>query len=220
MAPKIKIPGILLTMLVSVIALSCTGVKRDYHENGSLRSEIQTRGGRYHGLATWYYADGMRQHECFFERDTLQGKSTRWYHNGKIHSVEFFKNNQLHGKSLKYDMNGKLISEENFVMGVPHGAFIQYYTNGQAQIEGTYHNGFYDNKWFYYEDDGTLVGIGEFKMGSGKQRAWYTNGTLKREVHYLDNEKHGEEKWYYPDGSLSKVLTYDNGRLLKTQEFD
>jgi antitoxin component YwqK of YwqJK toxin-antitoxin module len=77
----------------------------------------------------------------------------------------------------------------------------------------------YDGQWLYFEDDGTIIGLGEYKKGAGKQKAWYRNSTLKRETSYLDNEKNGKEIWYNADGTVSKILTFEYGDIVSTEEF-
>jgi antitoxin component YwqK of YwqJK toxin-antitoxin module len=76
----------------------------------------------------------------------------------------------------------------------------------------------FDGQWLYYEDDGTIVGIGEFRNGTGRQRAWYRNGPIKRIINYKDNVKHGQEIWYRPDGKVEKTLTYKYGELVNPEE--
>ena len=201
-------------IILSLFVISCNKTKTSYYDNGKLKSEISMKGEKYHGTSTWYYSNGLKQHECNYINDTLQGRSTRWFVNGKTHSVEYYKDNHLNGTVTTFDLNGKKVSEENYHLNTLHGPFFQYYTSGQIQIQGNYNKGMYNGQWLYYEDDGTIVGIGEYKDGAGKQRAWYRNGPLKRVVNYLDNEKHGKEIWYKPDGSPEKYLVYDHGELI------
>ena len=71
----------------------------------------------------------------------------------------------------------------------------------------------------YYEDDGTIVGIGEFNKGSGTQKSWYRHGTLKRVINYQENEKHGKETWYDAQGQVTKIVTFEFGSVIKTEKF-
>lgn len=209
----------IFVVLIFFCFVSCSNVEEAYYENGNLRYAIEMEDGRYNGEAVWYYPNGLKQQLSYFVNDTLQGKSTRWYNNGKRQSVEHYMDNHLHGLVTNYDPNGKKISEEHYHMDTLHGPSVEFYTSGQPRIEGAYFKGLYDGKWFYYEDDGTIVGMGEFNKGNGRQRAWYRNGNLKREVNYLKNEKNGKEIWYNPQGDTSKILLYDTGQLISTTEF-
>lgn len=210
----------LTVLIIYLILTGCGGTQKDFYENGPLRYEINKKKGRYNGKATFYYENGLKQHECFYSNDSLQGKSTRWYNNGKVYASEHFKDNRLHGKALYYDKNGKKEREENYHLDTLHGVYTIYYTSGQAKIQGTYYKGLFDGQWLYFEDDGIIIGMGNYSKGTGKQRAWYRNSTLKQEVNYLDNEKHGKETWYNADGSILKILTYDHDELISTEEFE
>ena len=201
---------IIITLLVS----SCSRKEKTYWENGELKSVLSKKGKHYHGLSTWYYSDGIKQHECNYVNDTLQGPSTRWYNNGQISSVDNYKDNLRHGKSLSYDFEGKLISEANYNHDTLDGSYKEYYPTGQAKVEGNYVKGMFDGKWMYYQQDGTIIGMGEYKNGTGKQRAWYPDGKLKRIVQYQDNEKQGAEIWYDPEGKIEKTLIYEHGQLI------
>ena len=208
-----------LPLIVILLGVGCSRTEKGYFDNGELQFEVEKKDGRYHGKATFYYDNGVKQHECYYSNDTLQGKSTRWYNNGKVYAVEHYRNNHLHGKAQYFDMNGKKLKEQNYHLDTLHGESLEYYTSGQTRIQGAYQKGLFDGKWLYFDDDGTVVGMGEYKRGTGKQKAWYRNSTLKREVNYLENEKHGRETLYNADGTVSKVLVYDRGTLVSTEEF-
>ena len=95
-----------------------------------------------------------------------------------------------------------------------HGDYKQYYYNGVVQIEGTYYKGYYEGSWVYYDENGKVVGNGNFTAGTGVQRAWWPNGQLKRETNYLKNKKHGQEKWFDETGKSEKELLFDQGVLV------
>ncbi|MBC8488748.1 MAG: hypothetical protein H8D45_22215, partial [Bacteroidetes bacterium] len=44
------------------------------------------------------------------------------------------------------------------------------------------------------------------------------NGQLKRQNNYIDNVKHGRETWYNADGTIQKVLIFESGELISTEE--
>jgi antitoxin component YwqK of YwqJK toxin-antitoxin module len=58
----------------------------------------------------------------------------------------------------------------------------------------------------------------EFKLPSnGKYKSYYKNGTPLCEGEYLDNQPHGQWKFWFPDGVLCESREYDNG--MKTGEW-
>ena len=69
-------------------------------------------------------------------------------------------------------------------------------------------------RWIYYNLNGEVVGTGNYVKGSGIQKAWYPNGSIMREINYVNNLKQGAEKWYSPDGELEKVIFYEEGVIV------
>jgi len=97
-----------------------------------------------------------------------------------------------------------------------NGSYKEYYATGQAKVEGNYVKGMFDGKWIYFQQDGTIIGMGEYENGTGKQRAWYPDGKLKRIVRYENNLKQGQEIWYDLEGKIEKKLEYARGELVNT----
>lgn len=203
-----------LIVITGLIVTSCTKTEKTYWENGKPKSVLSKKGKHYNGISTWYYSDGIKQHECNYVNDTLQGPSTRWYNNGQISSVDNYKDNRRHGKSLNYDFEGRLISEANYIHDTLDGSYKEYYPTGQTKVEGNYFKGMFEGKWIYYQQDGTITGMGEYKNGTGRQRAWYPDGKLIRILQYRDNDKQGAEIWYDPEGKIEKTLVYEHGQLI------
>ena len=208
---------IVFFVLLNLLFYSCTKTEKSYWENGKLKSVLQKKGRRYNGLSTWYYSDGIKQHQCNYVNDMLQGTSSRWYNNGRLCSIDNYKDNLRQGKSLGYDMDGNLNHEANYYLDTLDGPYKEYYSTGQAKVEGNYVMGRFDGRWIYYLQDGTVVGMGEYINGNGKLKAWYPDGKIKRIVQYRDNEKHGTETWYTHEGKTEKILLYDQGQLTDTE---
>lgn len=102
-------------------------------------------------------------------------------------SIESYVNGRLEGIQKTYFENGKIASEINFVNGMKQGDFIQYFSDGSKEQEGYYEKGqlhgalkiwyktgqlkrkaFYEmsietGKWIYYDPDGRVREVKEFK---------------------------------------------------------
>jgi len=75
----------------------------------------------------------------------------------------------------------------------------------------------YHGTWIYYDPRGLKVGKGIFDKGTGVLKAFRSNGTLKREVHYENNRKNGEEVWYDSEGEIERRIVYKNDRIISTE---
>jgi hypothetical protein len=47
---------------------------------------------------------------------------------------------------------------------------------------------------------------------------YYSDGkTVKTEIHYVEGNKQGEAKWYYPDGQIYRITPYERGKINGTR---
>lgn len=79
-----------------------------------------------------------------------------------------------------------------------NGNFKEYYPSGKLKIVGRYLNDGPDGHFKAYSEDGKL--ISEFDAIKGKQN--------------------GETKWYYKNGDLHKLESFDMGVLKQRTTFD
>lgn len=203
--------NILWLIVLLAILSGCDRSKKSYWDNGSLRSDLNYKDGKLNGLAVWYFENGVKEQEANYINNKLSGVMKRWYASGIPESVSNYNHGLLDGKAITYDEGGAKTLEESYKNDTLDGPFRQWYKNGQIMIGGSYKSGLFNGRWMYYEVTGQIVGVGNFEQGSGIQKAWWPNGNLKREVHYKDNLKHGEERIYNAEEKLEKMIVYREG---------
>ena len=96
-------------------------VKKEYWDNGKLKSETHYKNG---------------------ERDGLQ---THWYETGEKHSESHWKN----GVRKEYWDNGKLKNETHYKNGVIEGLGTGWYESGEKERESHYKKGKVSASKFY-----------------------------------------------------------------------
>ena len=76
-----------------------------------------------------------------------------------------------------------------------HGYYIEYYTNGQLKIKGTFHYGVQQGEWKYWDTDGNLQRIENWKNNqlNGKS-SLYDKGKLVKEIEYKSGNKVSEKE--------------------------
>ena len=208
---------VLLFIFIVFLLTSCNNTEITYWENGNKKSEISYRSEKFHGAANWWYKSGALKMQSNYVNNLLDGQSIRWFENGIIHSKENYINNLLNGVSITNNIIGKKICEENYINDTLHGSIKQWYSNGQMQIEGKYFHGNIDERWMYYDKNGTVVGKGDYVKGTGTMKAWYPNGKLKREINYMNSVKHGKEILLDSKGEISEIYIYDSGELISSE---
>ncbi|MCF8304685.1 MAG: toxin-antitoxin system YwqK family antitoxin [Bacteroidales bacterium] len=209
-----------ITILILPLLMSCNRTKTEYYDNGNKKSELTYNGGKLQGVATWWYANGEKKMESHYENGKLEGKSIRWHKNGKFERIEHYKSDKLHGRVATFSIRGKQLSEENYVNDTLHGTYKVWHPNGQIKVTGKYHMGLYDGKWIYRNEQGTIVGLGDFDQGTGTLTHYYENGRKERVVHYIDNQKHGQEVFWAEDGDMEARVIYDRGEVLSKYGMD
>lgn len=207
---------LILLFSAFLFLVSCRRPQTAYYENGQPEYEIEVRNGKYHGEAVWYFPNGKVKQTCVYADNKLNGKLVRYHSNGKPQLEEFYSMGLRNGESISYYITGKRESLKTYRNDTLNGPYKAYHIHGEKKVEGNYSDGLFSGRWLYYDIDGAVIGIGEFSEGSGKHRAWYKNGQLQREVGYRNNKKNGEEKWWRMDGSLEKVIIYNEGEVEKT----
>ncbi len=201
-----------------IIFTSCKDTRKKYWDSGNIQSELEYKDNKLNGKAIWYYENGNKEQEVNYINNTLEGAQIRWYQNGNFESKAHYKNGNLEGLATMYDEYGNLLSEENYKNDTLNGSYILRYPSGGIRISGSYVGGYFSGQWLYYNLSGEIIGTGNYTMGSGIQKAWHPNGELMREITYVNNLKHGTEKWYNAEGVLEKVLYYKEGVLSDNEQ--
>jgi antitoxin component YwqK of YwqJK toxin-antitoxin module len=86
----------------------------------------------YHGLSTWWYADGQKEMTGQFEHGVPAGQYVWWHANGQERS------------------------RGEYVNGKQSGKWIWWHANGQKEMEGDYHLGQRVGKWAAWSEDGKV----------------------------------------------------------------
>lgn len=204
-----------MLLLAAVFMLSaCSSVEKDYWENGNLKSELPYKGGKLNGTARWYYEDGTIQLEVHYVDDVIHGPSTRYHDNGRKETEENYEHGLRQGMAVEYSYAGVRAEKMFYVNDTLHGPYRKWHGNKELQISGEFVNGLFDGTWLYFDDYGELIGEGKYKAGSGVQRFWNRDGSLRSRTTYVNNLKHGKEYHYTTDGSLDYVVEYEYDELV------
>lgn len=205
------IPFLFLVLLL----VSCRHTQKSYYENGELSAKIQIKNGRYHGQAMYYYEDGTIQMVCHYQNNLLDGPMVRYWPNGAKKESYRYVNNKLEGDAQTWDQFSELITETSYRDSLLNGSYKEYYPSGNIKVEGQYVSGNFDGKWMYYDEYGYIIGIGEFSMGTGVQKAFDSEGRLRQQRSYKNNLKDGLEQIWLSNGIIAEENWYEAGNLVR-----
>lgn len=220
---------ILLLTLALFTKLINAQEKKEYYDNGQLRSIENYVDTIEHGPFIWYYKNGIISEE------------------GNM------KNGELEGEDWSYNKEGLLDEYSTYENGYKVGPFKTFWKTGELKEEGTYRKNadswnkpFKINVHKKYQPNGDIgtsekFGIDEdnegILIGKGILNDYYKTDDpykfiLKEESNLLDGELHGVSKEYYENGKLKAIeefikgeevgihkAYYDNGQLKSNTTF-
>ncbi len=93
------------------------------------------------------------------------------------------------------------------------GKWTEWYPNGQKFLEGEYRDGVKVDAWTFWHENGQQAKKGSYSNGApdANWTFWRADGTLEREVHYLDTKRHGTWVYYWEKGGKKREENYDRG---------
>lgn len=200
-------------------------VRKGYHSNGKVSSEVEINNNLYVGDYSGYYENGkLRVSGKYNSLGKKTGEWKTFYEDGKVKTSEIHLEN---GESISvlYDedgqkFNGELVTYKddpsdwynqgkpkvideinNYKDGILNGVSINYnFLGDQKSSECFYVNGKLEGKYILY---GTKKENGEFVIYK------------KSESNYTNNKQNGVSIKYYENGYEKERTLWENGKFIK-----
>ena len=134
-----------LTFLLSLTFLFLFGgsvygeepeVKREYYDNGNLKSEVP-----YNGIGTSYYETGEKEIETHYKNGKKEGLETTRYKNGRKKYSQRYKNGKLEGMKTEWYGSGKKKSTSHYKNGIENGFRKEWNEDGKLTFQGNFIGG-------------------------------------------------------------------------------
>lgn len=172
-----------------------------YYFDGSLLSEQTFKAGELNGDFKSYSFGGKLSSEGKYINGEKTGLWNYYLSNGKINQSEEYKNGQLNGRSTYYQDDGTISAVIWYKNGVRDSAATHYDENGKLSYIINYNNDI-PVSYTYFDKNGNLVAPIAIPFGTGKVKAYFSNGNLATDFAYFEGKVNGEEKNYYSNGQL------------------
>jgi antitoxin component YwqK of YwqJK toxin-antitoxin module len=206
-----------------------------YAADGSLEKKIPYRQDRIDGIAQRYdaagqiigataYQEGVKEGRSFFLGNSTELPFEEFYHQGKLLQATYY---GLSGQVLSKIVDGfgicsitenhRLIKEVEYRKGEEEGLVKTYYPSGRlyevyTQINGQKHG----DEWVYYDDDNRtpklLLTWYQDEL-HGSQKSYYPNGNLESQREMVHNLMQGQLIAWYQRGDLMMMEEYEHHRL-------
>lgn len=186
-----------------------------YYANGQKKSEGMYSHNRRIGPWLYYFKNGSIEQKGNFRSGVPDGEWTFYFEDGKVKRIENYYIGREEGEFVEYDENGIIVAKGSYRDGKKEGPW--YYNYYDHYEEGNYKNNYRSDKWIYKYSNGNLYFEGNFLEGNedGKHVYYYKNKKIKEIRYYLFGRKIKNWEYYDYYGSLIKILTFDNDKLVK-----
>lgn len=189
-----------------------TGKSLSYYENGNLSISTEYLNDQEHSRKEFYSPSGQLQLVRIYNYGVLIGYT---YLDSNGNEKEMIPITNETSKIEAFYDNGKPSRTFEYINGALHGDYKTYYYNGQLESLTIYEKGeVHDTNTTYYEDGKIKIKTSlTYGINNGLKERFYPSGKLKESIPYLNDEKHGEAKYYNEAGQLTKTEYYSNGTM-------
>ena len=186
-----------------------------YYVSHNVKSKGKYRNNRRIGVWTYYFKSGNIEQKGIFKKGVPDDLWKWYFENGNIKREEYYRLGMEEGESIEYDFQGNIIALGSFVEGQKTGKWnYNFYFHTE---EGNYEFDLREGKWIYLFSNKDIYFNGDFVQGNenGKHLYYHKNGKLKEVRYYYFGRK--VKNWEYYDyyGTLIKILTFKNNKLVK-----
>ncbi|WP_338815531.1 hypothetical protein V9L05_23390 (plasmid) [Bernardetia sp. Wsw4-3y2] len=192
--------------LIKILDGNRNGQWKYYYENGQVKADEKYICGKRIGLQLEYYYSGKLKCNTFNSiENTIK---TCYYENENVESI------------IKYSTEYEPSTEkDSTVIKIKIIETIEYYETGELKYTSKEKNGDEDGKWFEYWKNGFVKMKEEFKNGleNGTFIDYYENGNVEWQAEMKDGEYDGKQYHCNQEGKVTKIETWKNGKLIKTE---
>ena len=196
------------------------GVVKDFYlKSGSIQWEGKfsyydienEENNKEHGRVVWYYENGKKSRESYFDHGELYGVTNFWHENGKLEVSYEYNNGMLDGEVSFYNDKGILYKTVDYSEGKINGFIAFYYTSGfnkgNARWVKEYINGEPKDKWaLEFDEYGTCTYTAEDNFYNNKND-WSIGYNSDESCFYsIDTIKNNYSITTYEDGLIYPAL--------------
>ena len=186
-----------------------------YYASHSIKSKGKYRNNRRIGTWLYYFKNGNIEQKGTFKKGVPDGLWRWYFESGNLKREEYYRLGMEEGESTEFDEQGTIIATGNYIEGQKDGKW--YYNFYFHTEEGNYEFDLRVGKWYYYYLNKDIYFEGNFVQGheNGKHLYYHKNGKLKEIRYYLYGKKIKNWEYYDYYGTLIKILTFENNKLVK-----
>lgn len=133
---------LLITICVTLILNPLYAqIKKEYYENGKVKSEGNYENGVAHGLWKYYHTNGKLKSIGQKKKGKLAGSWRVYTKDGKLNSTGLYTAGKKSGTWKVFRPTGELFSRGSYVNGQKEGSWVTYALNGSVDRKSNYSKG-------------------------------------------------------------------------------
>lgn len=198
-------------------------IRKEYFEDGSLKSAGSYREGKKHGTFRQFDPSGKEVGGNLYENGVMVGEGLldslgrrigKWklfYITGEVRAEGEYIEGLREGPWKYFHQNGKIEQTGVYKNDLPAGQWKWYFADGSLHRDEYYRKGKEDGHAIEYDSLGVVINEGDYTDGV-KSGPWkLTINDHTEEGSYLDGELHGEWIWKYDNGQKAFEGEYSAG---------
>lgn len=185
------------------------GERKVHFENGQLQIKENYILGKQNGWRHIYNEDGVLVYKSYFENGNMEDTAFSYSELGKLSISTCYLDGEPNGPTTYYSGDEKpaciLHYEEGrlntyqFMQKNGEWSPVIPFTNDTVVITAFYPNG------------KTSLEMEFYKRARTKRTVFYADGKTQKEIFYQNDEPHGSDKSYYPNGNIHTLQQYVDG---------
>lgn len=201
-----------------------------YYPNGNVKHKITYKKGKAIGPAIFYYENGLISEEGVWHVDHWQGNYKFYHKNGSMaYDWNYDEAGKRTGTQKYYHKNGTLKYTGVWDKGKATGTLKIFDDQGKLITERVYNDG------EFQENVAVTDGITTNEMapkqmlaqakpnstfkGTGNHTVYNMNGQVEKQGFFVNGKMFtGKHCFYNADKSLSKIVHYQNGNVIRTEQ--
>lgn len=202
------------------------GVCKYYYENGKpLKTEVYKRGMK-EGPFTEYFENGKKRAEGTYLLDEKNGDYKSWFEDGSLDSEGKFVKGHMDGTWYYYNEDGSPKVAINYNMGTEvkrkyqNGTFRENYDSGIPKNEYTWEDAKKNGPFVEWYDKGEYVleDADDPALKKENYQKLVLKGTQEKvKGDYFNDQLEGEVIYFQENGSILKIETWSEGKLISTR---
>lgn len=161
-------------------------------------------------------------HDPKTKKAVKHGRWERWYEeNGKAMYVENWSMGTKHGLFRTYRKDGTVEREYVYDMGKPHGQSRVFHPNGKVKTVQHWNHGVLEGLLEDWDAAGWRQSLKTYRKGKphGKAFTYHPDGKIGSLGHAVDGKSHGYYAAWNPQGQVTVVTYWLQGRYVKRPEY-